>query len=135
MSVFVEVSIGELLDKLSILQIKQERISDPEKLKNINREADTLSLAWERSALPKEKISEEISALREANEKLWDLEDKIREKEAALCFDEEFIETARNVYINNDKRADIKKRINNKLGSQLIEEKSYADYAEEQKLD
>jgi len=131
MSVQVEISIGELLDKISILQIKSERITDQLKLENIKIELESLLDKWENSSFSKIEIAEEIVQIREVNEKLWELEDDIRIKEARYSFDEDFVRLARSVYVTNDKRAEIKRKINEKLGSALIEEKSYSNYNKE----
>jgi hypothetical protein len=131
MSVQVEISIGELLDKISILQIKSERITDQLKLENIKIELESLLEKWENSSFSKIEIAEEIVQIREVNEKLWELEDDIRIKEARYSFDEDFVRLARSVYVTNDKRAEIKRKINEKLGSALIEEKSYSNYNKE----
>ncbi|MFT7460541.1 MAG: hypothetical protein ACI909_003229 [Planctomycetota bacterium] len=130
MSILAEISVGEFLDKLTILQIKRERISDPLKLSNVNEELKRLLLIWEGAKHSKNEINEEIEELRAINEKLWDIEDNIREKEENKTFDDAFVQMARSVYITNDKRAEIKRRINQKLGSQLTEEKSYSNYTE-----
>ena len=129
MSIKVELSVGELLDKISILQIKMERIIDPSKLENINKELDVLMSLWKDSAYSNNNLESEINDLKAINEELWDIEDKIRDKERNQVFDKGFIELARAVYITNDKRADIKRIINSKTGSELIEEKSYSDYS------
>lgn len=129
MSISIELSVGELLDKVTILQIKAERIIDPVKLENINKELQVLTTLWEASPYSQNDLSENIQTLKEINEALWDIEDKIRDKERDQHFDQEFIELARSVYFTNDKRAEIKKRINQKTGSELIEEKSYSDYS------
>ena len=129
MSIKIELSIGELLDKISILQIKAERIDDPSKVKNINKELDVLMSLWNDSPYSDTNLSSEINELKNINEALWDIEDKIRDKERNQVFDKGFIELARAVYITNDKRADIKRIINSKTGSELIEEKSYSDYS------
>ena len=131
MSVQVEISTGELIDKISILQIKSERITDQSKLENIKIELESLLDTWENSSFSKTEIAEEITQIREVNEKLWELEDDIRIKEASQSFDEEFVRLARSVYITNDQRAEIKRKINEKLGSALIEEKSYSNYNKE----
>ncbi|MFQ5659594.1 MAG: DUF6165 family protein [Gammaproteobacteria bacterium] len=130
MSIRTEVSIGEFLDKLTILQIKAERITDPEKLENINKELHSLLGIWARSPFADMDVDRELQELKEINQKLWDLEDAIRKMEAKKTFDENFVKTARTVYITNDRRAAVKKRLNMKLGSGLVEEKSYADYTE-----
>ena len=129
MSIKVELSVGELIDKISILQIKAERIVDPSKLENINKELDVLMSLWEDSAYSNTNLESERNELKAINEELWDIEDKIRDKERNQVFDKGFIELARAVYITNDKRADIKRIINSKTGSELIEEKSYSDYS------
>lgn len=124
----VEISIGEFLDKLTILEIKSERISDLEKLKSIKKELSLLQDDWENSTYKTMELTNEIADLKKINETLWDIEDKIRDKERNKEFDQDFIELARAVYISNDKRAEIKRSINVKTGSDLIEEKSYAEY-------
>ena len=129
MSIRVELPVGELLDKISILQIKAERIVDPSKLENINKELDVLMSLWKDSAYSNNNLESETNELKAINEELWDIEDKIRDKERNQVFDKGFIELARAVYITNDKRAGIKRIINSKTGSELIEEKSYSDYS------
>ena len=129
MSIKVELSVGELIDKISILQIKAERIIDRSKLENINKELDVLMSLWKDSINSNNNLESEINDLKAINEELWDIEDKIRDKERNQVFDKGFIELARAVYITNDKRADIKRIINSKTGSELIEEKSYSDYS------
>tara|TARA_B100001245_G_C22748925_1_gene362799 strand:+ start:83 stop:478 length:396 start_codon:yes stop_codon:yes gene_type:complete len=129
MSIKIELSVGELLDKISILQIKAERIVDPSKLENINKELDVLISLWKDSAYSNNNLESETNELKAINEELWAIEDKIRDKERNQVFDKGFIELARAVYITNDKRADIKRIINSKTGSELIEEKSYSDYS------
>lgn len=124
----IPISIGELIDKITILEIKSERVDDIEKLKNINKELALLSSTWNSSSYAASEISKERAQLKSVNETLWDIEDQIRLKEAQGQFDETFIELARAVYINNDKRAAIKREINTILGSDIFEEKSYADY-------
>jgi len=124
----VEISIGEFLDKLTILQIKSERITDAEKLKSIHKELDLLSDIWQSSPHAATNLDKEIADLKQVNEALWVIEDDIRDKERHKLFDQEFIELARAVYVNNDKRAAIKREINIKAGSDLMEEKSYAGY-------
>lgn len=128
MSITTEISVGEFLDKLTILQIKQARIDDPAKLANINRELETLQQQWQMSPYANADINDDLRQLRKVNEQLWEIEDDIRAKEADGQFDQRFIDLARAVYITNDRRARIKKLINEKLGSGLIEEKSYKDY-------
>ena len=128
MAIKVEVSFGEYLDKLTILQIKSERIKDPNKLINVNRELELLQTTWQQRPESKVDLSTELRQLKAVNEKLWDIEDNIRDKERNNNFDAGFIELARAVYFTNDERARIKRVINEKLGSELIEEKSYTDY-------
>ncbi len=128
MSIKTDISAGEFLDRMIILQIKQDRINDVEKLANVNRELDSLLVHWQRSPYTETDLHRELDLLREVNEKLWDIEDQLREKESKKEFDSEFIELARAVYLTNDKRADIKKAINMKLGSEIMEEKSYKKY-------
>ena len=120
----IEVSIGEIVDKLSILQIKKENIKDSEKLKNVENEYKYLN----KIVFDDLKILEmDYLELLEINSKLWIIEDDIREKERVSEFDNDFIELARSVYFTNDKRAEIKKSINLKYGSIFIEEKSYKE--------
>lgn len=128
MSIKVEVSVGELLDKMTILQIKAERIKDASKLENIKKELCVLQSQWKDSPYARDNLDEKIISLKEVNEILWEIEDKIRNKEKQQTFDEEFIALARSVYISNDQRAEIKRIINSQTGSALIEEKSYSDY-------
>jgi len=128
MNVNTEISIGEFFDKITILEIKQSRIGDKAKLVNINRELETLNKLLEISPFSRPDVAQEVAALREVNEKLWVIEDDIREKESKKMFDEEFIELARSVYFTNDKRSEIKREINMKLGSDFVEEKSYEEY-------
>ena len=122
------VSPGELIDKLTILQIKSRRIDDAAKLANVRRELDVLTQCWKRSPWGSANVAADEAALLAVNERLWDIEDRIRDKERARTFDAGFIELARAVYIENDQRAAIKKRINTALGSAIVEEKSYAAY-------
>lgn len=128
MNVNVEISIGEFYDKLTILEIKKERINNTEKLVNINNELDGLNNLLAQLPFSRDDVSQEVSELRKINEALWEIEDDIREKESQKKFDERFIELARAVYITNDKRSDIKRDINLKLGSDFVEEKSYEEY-------
>ena len=128
MTIKVELAYGELLDKVTILQIKSERISDESKLSNVNKELNLLNDLWKSDKKSSVDISEEFTALKDINEKIWDIEDGIRDKERVKEFDQEFIELARSVYFSNDTRAEIKRDINLKLGSDLLEEKSYSNY-------
>lgn len=120
----IDVSIGEVADKISILVIKNERITDPEKLKNVQKELSSLIDAFPAEILI-DKLYTELCSI---NLILWSVEDKIREYERLGDFDNEFIQLAREVYITNDKRAAVKKAINIKYGSDIIEEKSYQEY-------
>ncbi|MCP5287072.1 MAG: hypothetical protein H6933_19460 [Burkholderiaceae bacterium] len=124
----VPVSFGELLDKIAILQIKTERMSDAAKLANVQRELTALEATWAAHPASQQDISALRAALKAVNERLWVIEDDIRDKERAQTFDDGFVQLARSVYFENDERADIKKRINLALGSTYVEEKSYADY-------
>jgi Family of unknown function (DUF6165) len=128
MSVKIEVSFGELIDKLTILEIKFERISDPAKRLNIERELAILNDAWLRVGVDPEAIAEMRAELRSINERLWEIEDRIRQKEADRSFDAGFVELARRVYRTNDERSVVKRAINDRLGSTLVEEKSYQPY-------
>ncbi|MFC5437625.1 DUF6165 family protein [Rhodanobacter umsongensis] len=122
------VSCGELIDKITILEIKSRRIADAAKLANVRNELDLLNATWGNSTASQTDIADERARLLAVNELLWDIEDNIRLKERAQAFDQEFIELARAVYFRNDERAALKREINLKLGSQLVEEKSYQDY-------
>jgi hypothetical protein len=124
----VPISPGELLDKITILRIKSKRMSDAKKLANVRLELQALEATWAASPYSKTNIDVDIEALHAVNEKLWVIEDDIRDKERAQAFDAEFIRLARAVYFENDDRAAIKRRINVALGSTLVEEKSYAAY-------
>jgi hypothetical protein len=124
----VPLSPGELLDKITILRIKSKRMSDEKKLANVRLELQELEQTWSGSPYFKINIAADIDALQAVNEKLWVIEDDIRDKERAQAFDAEFVRLARAVYVENDERAAIKRRINVTLGSTLVEEKSYASY-------
>jgi hypothetical protein len=126
--ILVPVSPGELLDKITILRIKAARMSDPARLANVRVELELLERTWQDSGAAAATAAADEAALQRVNEALWDIEDRIRDKEAAHEFDAAFIELARAVYVTNDERAAIKKRINAALGSRLIEEKSYKPY-------
>ena len=123
----VSVSVGEVFDKITILQIKKDKIKDRNKLININKELNEIETVVEEHKNDKEILSF-IKTLKNINLKLWEIEDKIRAKESLKEFDEDFIKLARSVYIVNDKRAEIKKEINLKTNSNLMEEKSYKKY-------
>ncbi|MCD9126661.1 DUF6165 family protein [Luteimonas fraxinea] len=124
----VPVSFGELLDKLSILQIKFERMDDPAKLANVRTELSALEQTWMAHPAAGHDIVRLRAELKAVNERLWDIEDAVRVKERAGEFGEDFVQLARSVYLENDERARIKKAINLALGSAYVEEKSYADY-------
>ena len=124
----VPISPGELIDKITILEIKSQRMRDAVKLANVRTELALLMDTWQASPWSAADIAAEWAGLRAVNEKLWVIEDEIRDKERDARFDQGFIELARAVYVTNDERAAIKKRINTRLGSTLVEEKSYADY-------
>ena len=134
-SVFVETSIGELADKVSILAIKSDRMSDPDKLKNVRRELETLRATFKSvlRSMSKEPSSQDelevlVSQLKSVNESLWHVEDDIRDCERSKDFGPKFVELARSVYHQNDLRAALKRQINDLLGSKIVEEKSYRDY-------
>lgn len=126
--ILVPVSFGELIDKITILEIKSERISDPAKLVNVRRELDALNATWSSAPASRVDIAAQWQRLRDINTRLWDIEDHIRDKEREAAFDAQFIELARAVYVTNDERAEVKREINLKLGSSLVEEKSYQSY-------
>jgi predicted nucleic acid-binding Zn-ribbon protein len=127
-SVSVEISPSELIDKITILEIKLDRIKDAEKLVNVKHEFETLTAARD-DALEQTPELDRLSAeLKKANESLWEIEDDIRDCERAKDFGSMFVKLARAVYVNNDKRSQLKREINELLGSSLIEEKSYAAY-------
>jgi len=125
----IEISIGELVDKLSILEIKLLNIKDPHKSTNVYKELETLNPYFQdlldEYGINMKNLYTKISKI---NKTLWDIEDHIREKEAKQEFDKEFVELARSVYITNDQRAAVKKEINLLTKSELVEEKSYKDY-------
>jgi hypothetical protein len=126
--ILVPLSPGELLDKITILRIKVARIQEAAKLANVKVELALLEQTWQDSGAAAYDLALEERALQNVNERLWDIEDRIRDKEARQTFDRDFIELARAVYVSNDERAAIKKRINQQLGSRLVEEKSYKQY-------
>ena len=126
--ILVPVSFGELLDKIAILQIKSERMSDAAKLANVRNELSALDATWAMHPASKQDIAGLRADLKAVNERLWVIEDDIRLQEKAQAFDAEFVRLARAVYFENDTRARIKKDINLALGSSYVEEKSYQDY-------
>jgi hypothetical protein len=125
----VPISVGELIDKITILEIKCDRIKQPAKLANVRRELDLLCRTWDQSPLSAHDISSLRADLKQVNDTLWEIEDFIRIKEAEQAFDEQFIELARAVYVNNDRRAALKRALNELTGSALVEEKDYPAYA------
>lgn len=124
----VEISPGELIDKITILEIKLERIGDAEKLKNVRVEWETLTAARDGSVEISPELERLTAELKTVNERLWEIEDAIRDCERRKDFGDKFVELARGVYLSNDKRSAIKRAINELLGSPLVEEKSYAAY-------
>ena len=126
--ILIPISPGELLDKITILQIKAERITDPSKVANVKTELELLGKVWDKSVDSDDVITALSAQLKSINETLWEIEDDIRDEERNRRFGERFIELARAVYVTNDKRADAKKRVNLHLNSTIVEEKSYQDY-------
>jgi hypothetical protein len=127
-AILVPISPGELLDKITILRIKSVRIEDVGKLGNVRRELALLEQNWRQSIPASAGLADDEAALERVNAELWDIEDRIRRCEAQQRFDSGFIELARAVYLRNDERAAIKHRINLKLNSAIVEEKSYQPY-------
>ena len=125
----VPVSPGEVLDKITILEIKSERISDAGKVANVKRELELLSASWLEAVDVDDTVNRIHAELKTINEALWEIEDDIRDKERAREFDQVFIDLARSVYVTNDQRANAKKELNIYLGSEIVEEKSYQDYS------
>ncbi len=125
----VPVSPGEVLDKITILEIKSARMSDPAKLANVRAELALLQDTWAKAVREDDVVRGLHAQLREINEALWVIEDDIRDKERVKEFDQRFIELARSVYFTNDRRSAVKKQLNLHLGSRIIEEKSYQDYS------
>jgi hypothetical protein len=126
--ILIPISPGELLDKITILQIKSERISDPAKVANVRTELDMLSKVWDETDVIDTEITALTAELKSVNEALWEIEDDIRNEERNRQFGERFIELARAVYVTNDERANAKKKVNLHLNSTIVEEKSYQDY-------
>ena len=128
-TITVETAPGELIDKITILEIKSERMNDPEKVANVRTELALLQETWA-SAVSRDQVIDDLhDQLKKINETLWEIEDDIRDKERVKEFDERFIELARQVYFTNDRRSQVKKELNLHLGSLIIEEKSYQDYS------
>lgn len=126
--ILTPISPGELIDKLTILEIKAERIQDAAKLANVRHELKLLQETWRKSGHDQRVIQTQWDELRRINAELWDIEDLIREEERAQRFEAEFIRLARAVYVTNDERARVKREINTQLGSKIVEEKSYSEY-------
>ena len=126
--ILIPISPGELLDKITILQIKSERIDDPAKVANVQTELDMLNKVWNEAVEIDDVITELTAELKSINETLWEIEDDIRDEERNKRFGERFIELARAVYVTNDDRAAAKKKVNLHLNSAIVEEKSYQDY-------
>ena len=125
----VPVSVGEVIDKITILEIKEERIADAAKVANVKAELAALRPLVTGGVFDSDAVQGLTDALRAVNAELWDIEDDIRAEEAASRFGDRFIQLARAVYVTNDRRADLKKQINLATGSDLVEEKSYEDYS------
>ena len=126
--ILIPISPGELLDKITILQIKAARISDPAKLANVQTELEMLNQVWNDSVAMDDEITALAAELKSINEALWQIEDDIRDEERNQRFGERFIELARAVYVTNDERAAAKKKVNLHLNSAIVEEKSYREY-------
>ena len=127
--ILVPISPGELLDKITILEIKSERMDDPQKVANVGHELGLLGKIWSDFITEDTTISGLHRLLKAINEELWEIEDDIRDEERHDRFGQRFVELARAVYVTNDKRAQSKKDVNLHLGSNIVEEKSYRDYS------
>lgn len=127
-TITVEVAPGELIDKITILEIKLERMTDPAKLRNVRIEWETLVAARDQAVPPSAEMDRLTGELKAINEQLWVIEDDIRDCERDKDFGPRFVELARAVYVTNDRRAEVKRAINQLLGSRIVEEKSYAAY-------
>ncbi len=126
--ILIPISPGELLDKITILQIKSARIDDAAKVANVNTELGMLEKIWSEAVEDDEQIRALTAELKSVNEALWEIEDDIRDEERNNRFGDRFIELARAVYVTNDGRANAKKKVNLHLKSDIVEEKSYKDY-------
>ena len=126
--ILIPISPGELLDKITILEIKSERIADPAKVANVRTELEMLNAVWREAVAEDAEITALTAELKTINEALWEIEDDIRDEERNRRFGERFIELARAVYVTNDERANAKKKVNLHLNSSIVEEKSYQDY-------
>jgi len=127
--ILIPISPGELLDKITILEIKSVRIESTEKKANVDNELGMLNKVWADAVTQDAEVIAMRAELKSINENLWDIEDDIRDEERARRFGEKFIQLARSVYVTNDLRGDVKKRINLHLNSDIVEEKSYQDYS------
>ena len=127
--ILIPISPGELWDKITILEIKSERITAAEKKANVDNELNMLNKVWADAVADDPEILSMRARLKSINETLWDIEDDIRDEEREKRFSDRFIELARSVYVTNDQRADVKKEINLHLKSDIVEEKSYQDYS------
>jgi hypothetical protein len=127
-SVQVDVSVGDLVDKIVILRIKSERMTDPQKRSNVRHELALLEEVWRTIVAASPAVGELETALKKVNEEIWDLEDRIRDHERSHDFGAAFIDVARAIYRTNDRRAALKRSINAALGSSIMEEKSYTPY-------
>ncbi|NLF71525.1 MAG: hypothetical protein GX575_21025 [Candidatus Anammoximicrobium sp.] len=126
--ILVEIAPGELIDKITILEIKSGRIANADKLRNVRVELHLLKAARDKAMAPTQELAALTAQLKQVNEKLWEIEASLRVCEHERDFGPKFIELARSVYCNNDKRAALKRQINELLGSKLLEEKFYAEY-------
>ena len=131
LDILIPASAGELIDKITILEIKVKNIRDPEKNRNVVKELEALDICLKKNVSDTHHLTDLRASLKSINETLWDIEDDIRLCEQRGDFGDKFIKLARSVYRQNDKRAAVKKEINLLLGSSIIEEKSYADYTQE----
>ena len=129
--ILVEIAPGDLVDRMTILVIKTERITDAAKLANVRIELETLQRARDAGVPASDELDRLTAELKAVNESLWEIEDDIRDCERAQDFGPRFIELARAVYVTNDQRAALKRQINDLLGSRIVEEKSYASYSPE----
>ena len=127
-TVTTEISIGELIDKITILDIKMARLDDPAQLANIRTELEALCRTRDAQVAHSPDLDHMTAALKAVNEVLWDIEDGVRDHERRNVFDDRFIEQVRSVYRENDKRSALKRRINELTGSRIVEEKSYTGY-------
>ena len=124
----VLISWGELFDKITILEIKLENLKHKAALNNVKNEYKLLYAIFKKTVVNNPQAKKLVKELKSINQRLWEIEDKIREKEKEKVFDSEFVELARSVYLTNDKRSQIKRDINDLYGSELVEEKSYSEY-------